>query len=368
MKSAIIKSLLFLGAAGIFWSCKKDMDRVLLSSNAKGGTLSASTTTPTVAFATADSSAVTFNWTKPDFGTDLEVEYYLQFDKKNGNFSSPAEITVSKSGTKTLKQSELNAMAITLGLVANNSDTIQVRVKYLGHTQAPSAPAAALPVAYSNIVKLVFTPYVAIINYTFPKALRIAGNYQGWNPGTAPSIVDPAATGTTAANYDGYIYFNDPGPQFKMVKGTDWSAGDFGASSSTVLTNGGSNITLGSGAGVYRITANTTAMTWSGTKINTWGIIGDATAGGWGASTPMNFVTPPTGEEGKVKWTITTNLTPGFIKFRANDDWGINFGDNSPRDNRPDYNGDNIPVTVAGNYTITLELLAGNYNYTLRKN
>jgi starch-binding outer membrane protein SusE/F len=359
MKAIKIFSLL-LFASSLMWSCKKDETRAVVSAG-KGGVLSASTTTPTVAQATAGNDAVTFTYTPADFGYSAEVNYTLQFDKKNGNFSSPSEILVTKSGTKTLKQGELNQQAINIGMAPGSSDTMQVRMKYDVKTTAVAA-------AYSNIIKLVFTPYFDIVVYDFPKALRIAGNYQGWDPGTAPSIVDKNASGTTGTNYEGYIYFNDPSPQFKMVKGNNWGAGDFGMASATTLSNGGSNLTLSGGAGVYRLKANTSAMTWSNDKITTWGIIGDATPGGWGASTAMTFVTPPAGSPGNVKWTITANLTAGEMKFRANDAWTINFGDNSPRDNKPDYDGANIPIAVAGNYTITLDLLAGNYNYTIKKN
>jgi starch-binding outer membrane protein SusE/F len=350
---AIIKIFSFLLIAVIMlWSCKKDETRAVLH-DVKGGTLTASTTTPTVAQATASTNAITFTYTAPDFGYDAAVKYSLQFDKKNGTFSSPGEIFVSNSGTKTMTQGELNAMATTVGMVANTADTMLVRVKY--------DVGSNVGAAYSNVLKIVLTPYFDVVVYEFPKALRLAGNYQGWNPATAPKIVDKNASGSTGSNYEGYINFTDPNPEFKMVKGDNWGAGDFGMANSTTLTNGGSNLALTNGAGVYKINANTNAMTWSATKITTWGIIGDATPGGWGASTAMTF-------DGAYKWTITTNLTAGFIKFRANDDWGINFGDNAPRDNKPDYGGDNIPIALAGNYTITLDLLAGNYNYSIRKN
>ncbi len=67
-------------------------------------------------------------------------------------------------------------------------------------------------------------------------------------------------------------------------------------------------------------------------------------------------------------WTITMNLNVGELKFRANDDWALNFGDND-NDLKPDYGGNNIQITSAGNYTITLDLgLAGNYAYSIRRN
>jgi hypothetical protein len=150
-----------------------------------------------------------------------------------------------------------------------------------------------------------------------------------------------------------------------MVKGNNWGAGDFGSAGGNALGNGGPNLSMTGAAGVFYVRANTQNMTWSYTRITTWGIIGSATPGGWGGSTPMTFSTANGGT-----WTITVNLLGGQeLKFRANDDWAINFGDDSPRDNKPEYNGGNIPVALDGNYTITLELgIAGNYSYKIIKN
>ena len=49
----------------------------------------------------------------------------------------------------------------------------------------------------------------------------------------------------------------------------------------------------------------------------------------------------------------TIDLTAGEIKFRANDDWGYNFG-GSLTDLSSD-NAPNIPIAEAGNYKITLD-------------
>lgn len=354
---AILKNIpLLLMVTMVLFSCKKDEMRAIATAG-KPGTLTASTTNPPLAQATAGQNAVTFTYGAPSFGFDAAVKYSLQFDKKTGNFSNPGEIFVTKSGTHTLTQGELNAMTMAVGMNANALDSIQVRVKYdLGQGVTP---------VYSNIVKLAVTPYFDVIVYEFPKALRLAGNFQGWTPATAPKIVDKNATGTTGSNYEGYINLNDANPEFKMVKGPDWGAGDFGSAGAGMLGNGGPNLTVSGGAGVYKINANTSNMTWSATKINTWGIIGSATPGDWGASTPMVY------DAATNKYTLTVNLVGGAgkeLKFRANDDWAINFGDNAPMDNKPDYGGANIPIATSGNYTITLDLLAGNYNYSIRKN
>ena len=257
---------------------------------------------------------------------------------------------------KTFTVAEINAKMQDI-IPYGSAQQVQARIKAdVGSNVTP---------IYSNVLTLTITSYRDIVSYGFPQALWIAGNYQGWDPASAPKIVDKFASGTTGSNYDGYINFTNASPAFKMVKGNNWGAGDFGGSAG-ILTNGGSDLTLSGGAGVYRLTASTSAMTWTATKITTWGIIGSATPLDWGASTPMTF----NAVDGT--WTITVNLTGGAgkeMKFRANNDWAINFGDNNPADNKPEYGGDNIKIAQDGNYTITLDIgIAGNYSYTIRRN
>jgi hypothetical protein len=255
--------------------------------------------------------------------------------------------------TKAYTVSTLNAEVVKI-LAPNSLGEISVRI------------VAAIPnsaaVTISNTLNLIVKGYRSVIKYSFPNALNIAGNYQGWNPGAAPQIVSVSNNGI----YDGYINFNNATPEFKMVKGDNWGAGDYGDAGGGALTNGGNNLQLSAGAGIYRLTANTGAMSWSATKITRWGIIGSATAGGWGADQAMTL-DPATGN-----YSLTLDLTAGEIKFRANNDWGINFGDNKSNggpDNKPDYGGDNIAIAAAGNYTIRLEIgLAGNYYYSVKKN
>ena len=67
------------------------------------------------------------------------------------------------------------------------------------------------------------------------------------------------------------------------------------------------------------------------------------------------------------KWTITLNLVAGEIKFRANDDWAINFGDDGAN-KALEYGGANIAVAEDGNYTIDLILSGAVYTYKIKKN
>ena len=108
-------------------------------------------------------------------------------------------------------------------------------------------------------------------------------------------------------------------------------------------------------AGMYEVTfkvdpEDPSIAYYSITPI-TWGIIGDATAGGWNTDTDMTY-----DPEADV-WKITADLTPGAVKFRKNDSWAVNYG---PRNNDdgilylddPGAHG----ISEAGTYEIVLDL------------
>jgi len=311
-------------------------------------------TTVTSEQAIGANATVTFNWKAADYSYKAPASYTLQLAKAGTSFApaSTTEIAMASAKTKAFTVTDINKELLKI-VPHSSASTVEARVKVTAGTDS-IAPV------YSNVLTLTVTPYKDIINYNFPQALWVAGNFQGWDPPTAPKIVDKAAIGSSGTSYEGFINFNNAAPEFKIVKGNNWGAGDFGMAGPTVLTNGGSNIMLTQGAGVYLLRANTVNMTWSATKINTWGIIG--AFNGWSNSVPLAF-NAATGE-----WSVTMNMPAGEFKFRANDDWNLNFGDNNA-DNYPDYGGNNLNITQAGNYTITLDLgVAGNYSYTIKKN
>ena len=145
---------------------------------------------------------------------------------------------------------------------------------------------------------------------------------------------------------------------FKLTSQKDWDGTNYGYASDTELsTDGGAGNLSVTETGFYRIEANLSTLTYKFSKTE-WGIIGDATQGGWDNSTPMTL-NAETGE-----WSITTELAAGNYKFRANNKWDINLGGDL---NHLTYGGDNI-TTEAGTYVITLKLGdASNYHATVVK-
>ncbi len=76
-----------------------------------------------------------------------------------------------------------------------------------------------------------------------------------------------------------------------------------------------------------------------------WGIIGDATPTGWGSDTNMDY------SLSTHLYSVTIHMITGGYKFRLDDGWGVNFGDDG-NDLSLDSNGANIPIAVAGDYKI----------------
>ena len=182
----------------------------------------------------------------------------------------------------------------------------------------------------------------------------VVGSYNGWNNSDAAEFIISTATNSEA---QGYVYFPAAG-EFKLTTDHSWDdAHTFGDNGTGGLTNPGNNIIAP--AGYLLIKANLATMTYSVTPT-VWGIIGDATAGGWGAQTNMTY--DPTL---KIFWLAANLTSGGNIKFRGTDSWSVNYGAASGS-NVLTQDGPNIPVSVTDVYAITLDLSHANaYTYSM---
>ena len=84
-----------------------------------------------------------------------------------------------------------------------------------------------------------------------------------------------------------------------------------------------------------------------------WGLVGSATPNGWNGPDVEMYQTGPQ------EFSIYTELVSGELKFRFNEDWGNNFGDNG-NDGTLESGGANIPISQ-GTYFIVMDLGSGTY-------
>jgi hypothetical protein len=185
----------------------------------------------------------------------------------------------------------------------------------------------------------------------------VPGSYQGWSNSNTTTVL--ASVGSDS-KYEGYLNFLTDNVQFKICPTLgSWTNAWGGANG--ILDHNGGNITAGV-AGYYKINIDTVALTYTLVKT-TWGVIGDATPGGWSTDSPMTYDTATR------TFSAVLALTAGGLKFRANGAWDINYGDNNPPNGILLFNSStNIAVPTAGTYTITMKLGIPDYTYTVVKN
>ncbi|PRD56345.1 SusE domain-containing protein [Sphingobacterium gobiense] len=314
-------------------SCSKDETK-LVAVPGEGGSLEASASSVVLTKENADQEALAIQWEPADFGFNAAITNTLQIGLKGQDFEGAKEIAFS-AGDDSYKFStlELNAILLAMELPVDVVTDLELRLK--------STISTSFTPLYSNTLPLAVTPYAAI------SYLYVPGAYQGWVIETAESLVSPTSNGV----YTGIIYFPEADSEFKVTPDRSWDAsyGDDGAGRISLSASG--NIKAPR-AGNLELTVNTNENTIS-YKDHSWGIVGNAAAG-WDNDTDMRY------ENSTQLWKATVELKVGDMKFRKNRDWGTNYGGANGS-----LNNDNIAVTQAGTYDITLDLV--NLTYTLVK-
>lgn len=202
------------------------------------------------------------------------------------------------------------------------------------------------------------TAYGADVSFTTLADITkfyLVGDYNGWgNNANAIYIISTMTSGGTA---EGYVNISVAGG-LKLTTDFSWdNTHTYGDDGSGNLTNPGGNISVPA-AGYYLVKANLGTMTYSLTAT-TWGLIGDATPGGWGTQTDMTY------NSTLQTFALGLHLTSGSIKFRGTSDWGVNYGSTAADGKTLDAGGANIAVATAGDYAITLDLSHPNaYTYS----
>lgn len=300
----------------------------------------------------ADDTLLTFEWTEPDYGFPAAVTYSIEMASAGSEFADLVQVGTTSQRSYSVTVAGMNSMLLSADYPAGEETMVDIRVT--------AAIADSLEKQVSPPISLAFTPY-STCNYC--PEIYVPGDYQPasgytneWAPADAPALTSVGEVD----QYEGYVYFNDPGSLFKFTAERNWAGGEWGDEGADgTLDPGGADIEMAD-AGYYKINVDLNALTYTALKT-TWGLIGDATAGGWDADQDMTY------DPAEKVWVITTNLTAGEFKFRANDAWDLDYGDNDG-DGTLEAGGSNIPVDEAGNYTIVLNLSENPYAYTLIKN
>ncbi len=179
----------------------------------------------------------------------------------------------------------------------------------------------------------------------------VAASYPGsgladWSPDKSPMVISLA---TAPNNVEGYVYMANASNNWKFASKPNWDGPNYGAGATpgTLSSDGGAgNINLPAGYYKLNVNAGVDPMTYTAVAT-TWGIIGGLT--GWSSQLPLTY------DPAVRVWKGGIHLPAGPWKFRANDDWGYNYGATAGSLNLV-AGGDNIETTVEDDYAITLDL------------
>jgi hypothetical protein len=164
-----------------------------------------------------------------------------------------------------------------------------------------------------------------------------SGSPNGWDDETALAY-SPEDT-----EWQGVMHLTAEEIKFRANHSWDYNYGSDAADGT--LQAGGQNIPVDVESD-YAIVLDLSTPNEYTYSLNRWGLIGDATPGGWDNDTNMTW------DADNGVFTATLDLVAGTFKFRANDGWDVNYGGDI---NALSAGGDNIAVAEDGNYTITFD-------------
>lgn len=236
------------------------------------------------------------------------------------------------------------------GVAENGSNELSgMLVAKTSETGEPGAGQINVAGAYMLVINMEESTYEFL---PATDQLYTPGNSNGWNQANSQIL-----STEDHLFFRGFAFLNG---EFKFSSQPNWDGTNYGSTGvEGMLTNDGGAGNLNAAEGLYWAVVDLPHLTYTLTQINTIGVIGDATPGGWDASTAL------TPSENGLKWTGTVKFNgTGSYKFRANDAWDVNLGGN---EFDLVYNGDNIATPGEGTYEIVLDLTQTPYTAILTK-
>ena len=308
-----------------------------------------------------------FTWESPDFGVQSNITYDLEYSV-DGLFEDPQDVGSTSENQISVTVEQLWDLAVeNLGLEANSdndSGELYFRVKAdLGSSQAENSPESISATQVLFVRVLESGGEVPLVD------LFLVGNATAadWNNNNNnnPLVRDPE-------NQNSYSFtgkFLGDGKEFKLLekKGQwqpQWGLDNDIFISSDELGGDPGTFAVPDADGYYTLTVNTDEGSWdfqafdesSSVTYGTIGVIGDGTPTGWDSDTDLT----QSAFDPHIWYISNFTLVDGALKFRANDDWSVNWGNNTPISGFATQDGPNVPTT-AGTYDIWFNDIDGSY-------
>lgn len=337
MKKLILKLTYVIALFAFIQSCD-DVERVYYNDAAET-VLSLSDNNLTLSEDNGANEILTLTWSDPDYGFDAAALYSVQMDVQGGDFSNPQIISVGSSLEKTFTVEELNAKLLSLSMTPAEEGVAIFRIK---------ATLSEYQEIFSNTVNLNVTPYSSLLDLSTNLGVVGSATPGGWGNENIPDL--KFYTTATTDVYVAYVTLRNG--EIKFRNNNDWSEnwGDDG--NDGTLDSYGANIPVS--AGTYKIEVNFSSMTYT-MEAYSWGLVGSATPNQWNGPDLMLHY-----NSFQDDWRAVVTLGEGEVKFRFNNDWGLNYGDDGA-DGSMEANGANISVS-SGHYLVSMNLNTQTYS------
>lgn len=293
--------------------------------------------------ATPNADALELEWATAFNGYRGVKTYEIQHAKSGTSFANPTTIQVTGTA-ETFSHSELNNIALGHGITPSSGGAVDFRIRSTNESGDQ---------AFSNTVTVTVTPYLPY------NSIGLIGSASagGWDVDTdmyRPNLSAPSEWTLTT-------YLNAGEVKFRASDAWTTNWGSTGYPNGTATQNG-PNIPVAN-PGYYKINFNAATGEYTFTPVTTTvytyiSLIGEQSS--WGSDI-ADLTMDPTNNQ---VWTGTVNLTAGQLKFRANHDWGTNWGTNGSATARSGWgvlDGPNMQITEAGQYFVYINVATGEY-------
>lgn len=293
-----------------------------------------------------------FEWSKADYGVLLPTNYVLVVDTSN-SFTNPVILGSGPTTSIEVTVEEFNNSLLKLGLPGFQEVSVKIRTLSL-------VSGGNIDTLFSVPIARTVTTYQDSDCGDFCSIGLIGSATPGdWGTDTDMAIADPERIDKNTWTL---TVFLKGGAEVKFRASDDWEF-NWGSSDfpSGTATQGGANIPIPND-GYYKVVFNDQTGDYTFTEVatkdfTTVGVIGSGTAGGWDSDTDLTQ--DPFNSN---IWSGEITLTDGEAKFRAENDWADNWGNESYPSGFAIGGGPNIPVK-AGTYFVWFNDATGEYAF-----
>ena len=341
MKKFISNIFAFSAALFLLSSCNSDIEKNYISVPKDGDiVLKASATDLVLSSKDASShTALKLEWDSLTYGISTPVNYTIQIDTLNGDFSNPVseeaavDIYSISYTDSLLNKKMLNLLKLTGGVQSKIKVRLKANLQY-----------GAYPV-YSNTLTINVTPYVVAKEVSYLYMPGIVGG--DWN-NYSVKICSQNNDGL----YEGYVEAAQ-WANFKFTNKADGTGTYYGSAPNALYTLSSAsdmwNIWFDEG-GYFLVKADLNSMSWSKKAVSSFAVTGEFN--NWSiTANPMTY--DPT----RKVWTATCNISTVLygIQIIGNADWAFKYGD-TDKNGTLILGGSNITIAAPGTYTITMDL------------